>query len=391
MHDPDIEAAAFYAFRTTSFYALSHLSSGLFAKDPLQHRREAGALLEKLMERAPKHPGAIHYLIHAYDDTALASRGVDAARAYDVIAPDAPHALHMPSHIFVRLGMWEEDVAWNRRSAAAALRLPKIGGLVSNHYPHALDYLVHALLQRGEDEAARAAADALANNGDYESEQGVAFALAAVPARDALERRRWTEAAELPVRSPDSFPWNDYPGIEAVSWHARGLGAARSGRSAVAREAIDALDTLHQRVAGRSSECDWGGNIDAQGTTIAAWLAFDDDPSAALEQMKRAAEIENGERSCTGVEWIMTVPAIELLGDMYAELESWDDALRVYEEALARLPNRHNSLYGAGRSAEEIGDSEKARTYYRHLLDIVGDAGADRETVRAARNALSPR
>lgn len=355
----------------TAFFALAHLSSGLFSEQPSAHRKRAGELLELLFTKEPDHPGVIHYLIHAYDYPELAERGVEAARAYSKVAPDAAHALHMPSHIFVRLGMWQDCVLWNRRSADAALQMPRIDSLVTNHYPHAMDYLVYSYLQLSRDAEAKEAVAEFVSNGGYEWEQGSAYALAAIPARYALERHNWQEAADLPVRAPKTFPWDQYPETEAITWFARGLGAARIGDRDEARKAAEYLDRIRQSVAGREGECDWSLTIDGWRSTVVAWLAYSDGRiDEALELMRNATVLENSDKACATVGWIMPVPAAELLGDLFLEIGNAEEAFIAYERALKVTPRRFGSLYGAGRASYLRGDKETARDYYQQLIEM---------------------
>lgn len=372
----------------TAFYALAHLAT---APAKLSHRERAGEILEALSAQNPEHPGAIHYLIHAYDDPALAHRGVGPARAYDKVAPEVPHALHMPSHIFVRLGMWQDCILWNQRSAQAALKLPRVDGLISNHYPHAMDYLIYAYLQRAQDKEAKEAIDQFWRNGGYEKEIGAAYAVAAIPARYALERHRWEEAAELAVSERQLSLWEEYPEIEAISWHARGLGAARKGDLSAARRAIQTLDSLYRRVAERpTTECDWAVTIDAQRKAVAAWVALGEGRKVAAQDLMRdAVSLENSETGCAATGWIMTIPAQELLGDMLFEMDRPADALQAYEASLRIVPNRFNSLYGAGRASEQLGDGEKAKAYYRKLVEMTDDGASERASLRMAKEFLS--
>jgi tetratricopeptide (TPR) repeat protein len=197
----DIDAAA--------FYGLSLLATAPPDDKTYANQRKAGALLEEYFEHAPEHPGLFHYIIHAYDNPVLAERGIQFAHEYDKLAPDVPHALHMPSHIFVRVGKWDETIDWNRRSADAALRQP-VGDLTSMHHAHALDYMIYGYLQQGRDEKAQAVLDELNAVENYQP--GVtAYNITAAQARYPLERGQWEEAAGLPLRVHSDFPWDDYP------------------------------------------------------------------------------------------------------------------------------------------------------------------------------------
>jgi tetratricopeptide (TPR) repeat protein len=373
---------------TAALYALAHLAG---IPTTVERREASGAMLEELFARAPRHPGAIHYLIHAYDHPLLAERGLAAARAYADVAPEAPHALHMPSHIFVRLGLWADAEAWNRRSGKAALALPLVDGKITNHYPHAVAYLVHALLQLGRDDEARTEIEDFLNRAatqGFETEIASAYHLAEVPARFALDRQDWEEAAGLPVGEPESFPWDLYPQAEAMIWHARGVGAARLGRQQAAREAIAALDRIYEAVVGEASECDWSVTVDAQRKSVAAWLALArGEHDAASELAAQAADLEDSATSSATAGWIATVPARELQGDLLLELDQPEEARRAFEETLETTPRRLNALFGAALAAERAGDRDAATAHYRQLVEMAGDASRDRVT--AARTALA--
>lgn len=278
-HPDDVDAAA--------FYALGHLATAPKEDQAFTHQRTAGALLEELHAAHPEHPGLFHYTIHAYDNPALADRALAVAQGYDDLAPNVPHALHMPSHIFVRLGHWPDVIDWNRRSAAAALRQP-VGGMTSMHYAHALDYLAYAFLQQGQDEKAKKVHADLMGVSNFQPTFATAYAVAAVQARPPLERGDWNEATALPVRTHGAFPWDRFPGAESITHFGRGLGAARAGNADAARAAIAELDALHDRMT-ESGETYWATLAEAQRTAIAAWIAYESGAEqTALERMRRA-------------------------------------------------------------------------------------------------------
>jgi tetratricopeptide (TPR) repeat protein len=217
----DLEAAC--------FYALAHMATADPADKTYAKQRRAGAIAEKVRAQVPDHPGAHHYIIHAYDYPALAEKALPAARSYGKIAPEVPHALHMPTHIFTRLGFWEESITMNKRSEVAALKHP-VGGAISLHYLHALDYLAYAYLQRAEDQKAKQVLETLnALQGPLQPHTASAYTLAVIPARLALERQEWADAVSLVPRTPSNYPWDRYPAMEAITHFARALGAARSG------------------------------------------------------------------------------------------------------------------------------------------------------------------
>lgn len=366
----EVEAAA--------FYALGQLGTAPKTDKTFATQKEAGALLEKLHASNPDHPGLFHYIIHAYDNPLLASKAVNVSREYERIAPDVPHALHMPSHIFVRLGQWTDAIDWNIRSADAALRQsPK--ETVSMHYPHALDYMVYGYLQQGRDKKAQEVIDKMKAVPGYTPTFATAYALAAIPARQALERGKWAEAAALPVRSPENFTWYKYPAAEAITHFAKGIGAARSGNTAVAEEAIASLEKLKTQLSS-AGDSYWAAQAEAQQMAVQAWLEYQrGDKNKALAMMREAADKEDA-LDKHPVTPGAVLPARELLGDMLLLSKKPAEARLAYEASLKVSPNRYNSLYGAATSAASARDKEKARAYYMELLKIAPEADGDRES-----------
>lgn len=370
----------------TLFHALSHLAMADPADKTYAKQRHAGALARGVLERIPDHPGGHHYAIHAYDYPGLADEALPVARSYGEIAPEVPHALHMAAHIFTRLGYWDENIAWNERSARAARQHPA-DGAVSMHLLHAMDYLAYAHLQRAEDAEAEAVARALqALDPPLQPHIGTAYTLAAVPARLALERQRWAEAAALEPRQPEGFPWDRFPAIEAITHFARALGAARSGKPEAARPALEALARLRDRAAETSGY--WADQVEIQRLAALAWTQYAEGrKDEALETMRAAAEKEAAteKHPVTPGE---VLPARELLGSMLLELGRHEEARAPYEAALERSPRRFNALYGAGRAAERAGDAQVATQYYRELLDLTGEEGSGRDRLAHAREYL---
>ncbi len=367
-----------------AFSALARLAVAPKNDKTFAAQKEAGALTERLHAEHPEHPGFFHYTIHAYDNPVLAEQALDVARGYDQLAPEVPHALHMPSHIFVRVGDWDGVASWNRRSADAALKHP-VGDLTSMHYAHAIDYLVYAHLQQGRDEDAIAAIGELEAKGPFQPHLGTGYALAAVPARVALEGRDWTEAAALPVRHPESFDWESVPAAESITWFARGLGAARTGDKESAREAIDRLDDLYEKL---ERDAYWRVHTDAQRTAVAAWLAYaEEKPKEALQLMRAAADIEDSVDKHPVTPGAV-LPARELLGEMLLLMERPEEALAAFESSLDVSKKRLNSLSGAGRAAELAGDREKATAYYREAVALIeGIESVDRPRIADAKRA----
>jgi tetratricopeptide (TPR) repeat protein len=370
-----------------ALYALAHLATAPKADTAFSHQEEAGALMEKLRAGAPEHPGVFHYTIHAYDNPRFASRALEVARGYLKLAPDVPHAQHMPSHIFVRMGLWSDSIEWNARSAAAAMRQSG-GEEVSLHYIHAMDYLIYAYLQRAEDDRARAALAEVNAVERYQDSFVTAYAVAAAQGRYPLERRKWREAAALPLRTHAAFPWDKYPWLESMTYFARGLGAARSGDASAARKAAESLDALYE-LSVKARQDYWAVLADAQRKTVAAWTAYaEGKKNKALGIMRKAADIEDSVDKHPVTPGAV-LPARELLGDMLMLMGKPGEALAAYEASLGVSPNRFNSLYGAANAAEIAGDIEKAGFYYSTLVQITMGVASNRPRLTKAKAFVS--
>ncbi len=368
-----------------SFYALAHIAAADPADINFTGQKYATEIAKQVLVRFPRHPGAHHYIIHANDYPSLAQDALMVARRYGKIATNVAHALHMPSHIFTRLGLWRESITMNQRAAAAALKYP-VDGKISLHYMHALDYLAYAHLQRADDERAIEILETI-NSLKKPAQVHIAsaYTLAAVPARVALERQQWTEAASLKHYSSNEYPWDGFPEIAAITFFARALGAARSANAQVAQQAIAHLNTLHDRVAETSVY--WAQQIDIQRLSARAWLMYHEgEREKALETMNRAAEME-GATEKHPVSPGMILPAQELYADMLFEVGQYRPALIQYQAALARSPNRFNSLFGAARAAELAGEISKAGFYYQTLIKIT-EADSTRTRLQQASNFL---
>ncbi len=350
------------------FYALA-LAVGADPGDKsYADQLKGGAILEKLFAEEPTHPGLAHYIIHAYDVPALAGRALAAARRYGEIAPDTPHALHMPSHTFTRLGEWQASIESNLAAVAAARRQ----GQTSDEL-HASDYETYAYLQTGQDAAAERIVRGLPGITSRFDPKAVLigagppaaayFALAAIPARYALERRDWQQAEQLTVRETP-FPFTD-----AVTWLARGLGAARLGHTAVADEASTALKRIQDRLAG-ANEPYWARQVEIQALAVAAWSALAKGAQKdALQQMESAAEMEDKTEKSAITPGPLS-PARELLGDMLLSLNEPTKALEQFEATLKKEPRRFNSLYGAAHAAQLSGNRGASQSYFRELLSV---------------------
>ena len=366
--------------------AVIHIAAA--SKEDLEYRfnRDAGERLESLRVRRPRHPGAVHYLIHAYDSPPLAERALVAARSYDQIAPEVPHALHMPTHIFTRLGLWTESVRWNIRSREAARKLV-VDGLIYNEFGHASDYMSYAYLQAGQDAAALETRETLFSAGRIMENFATAYAYAAVAVRIEMERGDWARAAEIAPRQPANFPWDQFEACESIVHFAIGTGAARTGQLDLARASVARLDEIANAL-----EIDgltyWSKQTNIQKTAVAAWLAFaEGDKQKALSLMGAAAEQEDM-LDKSPVTPGAVLPARELFADMLALEAQWPEALAAYRATLRISPNRFNALAGAARAAEKMGNEAAARQYYKRLLEIAGDGKTKRPGLDRARAYL---
>jgi hypothetical protein len=375
-HYPDDHEAAI-------FHALALLATAPPTDKTYVNQKKAGAILEPLFVEQPEHPGIAHYIIHAYDYPPLAPRALDAARRYAEIAPDSPHALHMPSHIFTRLGLWQESIDSNLVSAASAQKNNAPGNEL-----HAKDYLIYAYLQGAQDlEAKRALEAPPAGRPDDPQYMNGLYAVGTSPARYAVERHAWSEAAALTV-PPNIFPGGRWAWTEANLYYARALGASHTGQLEVARKDLVQLTSLRDTLV-QNNETYWADQVDIQRESTAAWLSFAEGRrEEALQQMRSAADHED-KTDKNNVTPGVIVPARELLGEMLLELKQPAQAMVEFEATLRTAPNRFNALSGAAHAAKLSGDNEKAKTYYAQLLSICAHADGDRPELQDARSLLA--
>jgi hypothetical protein len=372
------------------FYALALNATAAPTDKTYANQLKAGAILEKVYAEQPDHPGVAHYIIHSYDYPPLAARGLTAARGYAKIAPSVPHARHMPAHIFTRLGLWQESIDSNRASANAGKAYYASLGkdTVWDQTLHALDYVVYAYLQTGQDRAARAVLEELGAMQRAEPESFVAaYAYAAIPARVALEQHRWSEAAALSPAS-QAFPWDRFAWARAITVFARAVGAARGGDAAQARAEAQKLEGLHATLTA-VNQAYWAGQVEIQQRTAAAWIArAENRKDEALRLMRAAADLEDSTEKHP-VTPGPVLPARELLGEMLLDLNLPAKALAEFEASAAREPNRLNGLFGAARAAELSGNPAKARALYTRLVALCDRADGDRPELRHARAILA--
>ena len=359
-------------------YAIS-LNVGASPTDKTYANQLKGAaILERIWDRQPEHPGIAHYLIHLYDTPALADKGLTAARRYAQLAPDAPHALHMPSHIFTRVGYWRESIDSNTAAARAAKE-----GKESADQLHAMDYEVYAYLQLGQDAQAKAVIDdMMAVPVSSDTFLAAAYALAASPARYAVERGDWKAAAALEVRPVP------LPHIAAISWFAKGLGAARSGDAVQAQAAMAQLVPLRDQLRAKK-DAYWSEQVDIQLRIVTAWTQLLMGHQAeALQAMSDAADAEDKTEKHP-VTPGQLAPARELYGAMLFQVGNPVQALAAFEATMHKEPNRLDATIGAAKAAAAAGDSAKARTYYAAATTQASDASVDRPEVTEARAFLA--
>jgi tetratricopeptide (TPR) repeat protein len=372
----DHEAAA--------FYALSLLASEPDNDTTFANRKQAGAILERLFAVEPDHPGIAHYLIHTYDKPQLAQLGLPAARRYAQIAPAAPHALHMPSHIFARLGLWQDDINSNLASIAATRKTAAMHMGGEGHQFHAMDYLVTAYLQSGREadawkvieevKAMPAMKDTMYGT-DYDPR---VYALVAFPARYELEMHHWSEAASLtPVKGAHS-------GDDSITYWARAIGAARSGNVSQARADVDHIDAIYKTLLNQKKK-NSAEAVDQDRKEAAAWLDHadgkNDEAIAALRAIAEKQE-SSGDESDGGI------PAREMLADLLLEMKRPEQALAEYKTGLKFFPNRFNSLYGAAQAAEMAGQASQATEYYALLVKTCEGSSSDRPELAKAKQAV---
>ena len=369
----DSEAAIFYALAIVN------------ATDPNDKSYEkplrAAAILEPAFLEEPDHPGIAHYIIHGFDVPSLANRALEAAERYAAIAPLAPHALHMPSHTFTRLGYWQNSIDTNIKSAAAALEDKSPAEAL-----HAMDYMIYGYLQTGQDVAAGQVVEDMKQilatmDSPNSSGLGGSYAIAAIEARHALERKDWTRAAALNVRR------TPVPFVDAITYFARALGAARNNMTDQARSDLEQLKRASDSLGGTSY---WGAKVDIQRQVAEAWILFaEGQANDALALMRLAADRED-QTEKSGISPGPIAPARELLGEMLLEAGRRDAALEAFETTTKEEPGRFRGLYGAARAAQLAGNGSLAEQYYSTLLEVAARADADgRPELSQARTFLA--
>ncbi|HKN35405.1 MAG TPA: hypothetical protein VJX16_19355 [Terriglobales bacterium] len=372
----DREAAA--------FYALSLLASEPDNDTTFANRKKAAEVLEKLFAHEPDHPGIAHYLIHGYDTPQLAQLGLPAARRYAKIAPAAPHALHMPSHIFARLGLWQDDIDSNLASIAATRKTAAMHMGGEGHQFHAMDFLVYAYLQSGREAEAQRVIEEVKSMPAMKDMYGTgydprSFALTLFPVRYALELHRWSEAASLtPVK-------NATEGDPAITYFARAIGAAHLGNLEQAHQDVGQINKIHKKLLANKKRS-FADAVEKDRQIALAWIAHAEGrDKKAIKALRAMAEKEEatGERTDEGI------PIREMLADLLLEAKHSEQALAEYQTDLKFNPNRFSALYGAARAAEAVGQSQKASEYYAQLLKVCEGSASDRPELARAKELMA--
>jgi tetratricopeptide (TPR) repeat protein len=379
------------------FYALTLIATGTMSHDKSYAReKEAAQILNRVLAREPQHPGVSHYLIHSYDYPALAQLALPAARSYAKLAPASAHAQHMPSHIFTRLGLWQEAIRSNldaKKSAQAFAVRNHLSGVWDEQF-HSMDYLAYAYLQGAQDKHARGVLEELNKIPKAEPETfKVAYAVAAISARYALERRRWDEAAKLTLPTLGGFPWQHFRWAEAHIYFARAIGAARTGDIESATREVNKLKTIRQELLAAQSkgDYDWAKQVEIEGLVASAWLAQADSRSEeALRLMRAAADLDDATDKHPVTPGAI-LPAREQLGELLLELKQPSSALQEFKTSLVQAPNRFNGLYGAARAARLAGDQKTAKSYYGKLVALSRYADTIRPEIEEAKAFLTER
>jgi tetratricopeptide (TPR) repeat protein len=378
----DREAAVFYALA---------LNMTLNPNDKTYaNQLKAAGILEKVFAEQPQHPGVAHYLIHSYDFPPIANKGLTAARRYAGIAPAAPHAQHMPSHIFTRVGSWQESINSNRASARAAQEALKDNtiGLRSYESLHAYDYMMYAFMQLAKDRDAKALTDEVVATRKLNVDHFAgAFALAAIPARYTLERGAWADAAALTL-TPDDLGWDKFPQAESITWFARGIGAARSGNVADARKSLARIEALRDTLAAAKNTY-WAQQSEIQRLAVAGWIARAEGKNEqAVALIRQAADREDATEKHPVTPGAL-FPAREMLANLLLDLGQPGPALAEFERSQKSDPNRFRGLAGAARAAELAGDRDKTRGFYAQLTALAASADTERPELAQAKAFLA--
>ena len=376
---------------TVVFFALAHLASAPSDSITRAHSDRAAELLLRIYKKNPNHPGVMHYLVHANDAPGREWESLEITLKYETVAPRNPHAIHMPTHIYTRLGEWDGVIRGNLRAADAALEFPAgdRGEFVWDEFPHAIEYLIYAHLQKGEDDKAATHLKRLHSTARLEPTFKTAFHLVSTQARFTLERRAWSEAAKIVPRQPATLDWNRFTWPETVAQFAHGLGAAHLGKLDDARAAVGRLEEL-EAATRKVKEDLFARNIRMLRLELNAWLAHKaGQVESSIALMKEAADLE-GMTPKHAVTPGPTLPALELLGDLLLEQNQPAKALAAYRSSLELYPKRFNSLLGAARACRALGDDAAAHRSYAVLLKVA-ESGTRQAELKEAKDYVGKR
>jgi tetratricopeptide (TPR) repeat protein len=372
-------------------YALAHLAAAPAnsVAGARAHSDRAAEILLRVYKKNPNHPGAMHYLVHANDVPGRERESLEITRKYESVAPHNPHALHMPTHIYTRLGDWNGVIRGNLRAAEAALQYPagERGEFVWDEFPHAIEYLIYAYLQKGMDDEAAAQLKRLKTTARLEPTFKTAFHSASTQARYALERRAWNEAARIDPREPAKLDWDRFTWPEAIMRFARGFGAAHIGKLDEAKASAERLEQLEASTR-KAGEDLFARNIRMLRLELSAWIAHvqaQDDSSLALTREAAELEVSTPKHAVTPGP---TLPAHELLGELLLEQKQSAEALVAYKRSMELYPRRFNSLLGAARAARALGDEPLARTFYQELIEVA-DGGTRQPALKEAQSYVA--
>ena len=370
------------------FYALAHLATTPAKTISRTHADRAASILVGVYEKHPDHPGAMHYLVHANDVPGRERELIEVTRKYESIAPRNPHALHMPTHIYTRLGEWEMVIRGNRLAAEAALehRAGPKGEYVWDEFPHAIEYMVYAHLQQGADKLAEAQLKRLLATRDLEPTFKTAFHIASVQARYALERRDWARAAAMKPREPAELAWDKFPWPEAIARFAQGMGLLKMGKVTEAESAQKEIEKLETTTRAAGEDL-FARNIRVLALELRAFIEnARGDEGAALSSIKEALDLEM-ETPKHAVTPGPLLPAYELMGDLFMELKQPARALEAYSLSIKFYPGRFNSLLGAARAAKAAGEKVKAASFYNQVITLAGKGDRQAEIQEARKNS----
>jgi tetratricopeptide (TPR) repeat protein len=373
----------------TIFYALSLVAAADPSDKTYAKQKEAGNILNTLYVKSPNHPGVVHYIIHTFDTPELATLALPAARKYAAVAPSSAHALHMPSHIFTRLGLWNESVQSNLSSVASAKCYVEAAG-IKGHWDeelHGLDYLVYSYLQNGDNAKAKQQVDYMKTVKEvYPANFKIAYAFSSIPARYALENKLWQQAADLQFQKAN-FDWQNYPWEKAVTHFARVLGCVNTGNLLAAQKELDELQQIYKRLS-EQKDIFKANKVLVQIKTSEAWILFKQGKnSEAIQVMQTAADLEDktGKHPVTPGD---VLPAREVLGDMLLQMNKPSEALNAYKSNLKTTPNRFNGVYGACIAAEKLGNKAESKLFYQQLIKITQSSNSNRPELISLKKML---